>query len=74
MYVTEIENSRIVKVGLDGKNYGEFSLKNDSNEYGQYYVKIFEKLNLNSGEHTLKIVGDSSPREKTIDLLSIIPL
>ena len=63
-----------VTIFLDGKNYGEFSLKNDSNEYGQYYVKIFEKLNLNSGEHTLKIVGDSSPREKTIDLLSIIPL
>ncbi len=63
-----------VTILIDGKNYGEFSLKSDSNKYGQYYVKIFEKLNLNPGKHNLKIIGDSSLKEKTIDMLSIIPL
>jgi hypothetical protein len=62
-----------VTILIDGKNYGEFSLKSDSNKYGQYYVKIFEKLNLNPGKHNLKIIGDSSLKEKTIDMLSIIP-
>ena len=62
-----------VTILIDGKNYGEFSLKSDSNKYGQYYIKIFEKLNLNPGKHNLKIIGDSSLKEKTIDMLSIIP-
>ena len=63
-----------VTILIDGKNYGEFSLKSDSNKYGQYYVKIFEKLKLKPGKHNLKIIGDSSLKEKTIDMLSIIPL
>lgn len=33
LYVTEIENSRIVKVGLDGKNYGWLAIGSNSNHF-----------------------------------------
>ena len=62
-----------VKIILDGKNFGEFNLKTDVSEYGQYYVKIFEQENLADSYHTLEIIGDESSNEKTIDMLSIIP-
>ena len=62
-----------VKIILDGKNFGEFNLKTDVSEYGQYYVKIFEQENLPESYHTLEIIGDESSNEKTIDMLSIIP-
>ncbi|MBT8185786.1 MAG: ADP-ribosylglycohydrolase family protein [Eudoraea sp.] len=61
-----------VSIELDGKPMGEFSLEDHSSEYGQYYVKIFEKLNLDRGSHTIKIIGDDTEKEKTIDMLSII--
>ena len=38
---------------------------------GQYYVKIFEKLDLDYGNHLIQIVGDANDTEKTIDMLSI---
>ena len=63
-----------VQIILDGKDYGEFSLKNESSVHGQYYVKIFEKLNLLPNKHKLQIIGDSYKSEKTIDMLSFIPL
>ncbi|MBF11816.1 MAG: heme biosynthesis protein HemY [Flavobacteriaceae bacterium] len=63
-----------VQIILDGKDYGEFSLKSESSVHGQYYVKIFEKLNLSSNKHKLQIIGDSDKSEKTIDMLSFIPL
>ncbi len=62
----------VVRILLDGESYGEFSLENHASEHGQYYVKIFEKLDLPYGEHTIQILGDEKPTEKTIDLLSII--
>ncbi|WP_297797989.1 ADP-ribosylglycohydrolase family protein [uncultured Eudoraea sp.] len=61
-----------VEILIDGKSYGEFSLENHASIHGQYYVKIFEKRDLSSGMHTIKIIGDNSSREKTIDMLSII--
>ncbi|WP_276391748.1 ADP-ribosylglycohydrolase family protein [Eudoraea chungangensis] len=61
-----------VTIHLDGKSYGSFSLENHASTLGQYYVKIFEKLDLASGPHTLSIQGDSYETEKSIDMLSII--
>ena len=62
-----------IKILLDGQNFGEFSLENYFNEKGQYFIKIFEKLNLQPKRHTLKIICDSEATEKTIDMISIIP-
>ena len=62
-----------IQIIFDGKNYGKFSLQNESSKYGQYYVKIFEKLDLKPKKHKLMIIGDSKTTEKTIDMLSIIP-
>ena len=62
----------LVKITLDGISYGEFSLENHSSIHGQHYIKIFEKLDLSSGPHTLIIQGDENVTEKTIDMLSII--
>lgn len=61
-----------VEIILDDVSYGEFDLENHSSTHGQYYVKIFEKLDLDAGLHTLRIYGDSESTEKTIDMLSII--
>jgi len=47
-------------------------LENHTSEHGQHYVKIFEKLDLSSGSHTLVIQGDEDATEKTIDMLSVI--
>jgi hypothetical protein len=62
----------LVNITLDGVDYGAFSLENHSSIHGQHYIKIFEKLDLSSGSHTLVIQGDENAREKTIDMLSII--
>ncbi|MGB5202775.1 MAG: ADP-ribosylglycohydrolase family protein [Eudoraea sp.] len=62
----------IVSINVDGISYGEFNLEDHSGTHGQYYVKIFEKLDLTSGTHTIRIVGDVKDTEKTIDMLSII--
>ena len=62
-----------VKIILDGINYGEFDLNDDTSVFGQYYIKVFEQKNLNEGFHTLEIIGDKNTTEKTIDMLSIIP-
>ncbi len=61
-----------VNITLDGITYDEFNLENHSSKHGQHYVKIFEKLDLSTGSHTLIIQGDESGTEKTIDMLSII--
>lgn len=62
----------VVSIILDGVPYGEFVQEDHSSIHGQHYVKIFEKLDLSPGDHTLQIVGDSSETEKTIDMLSVI--
>ena len=62
----------LVKITLDGISYGEFNLENHSSIHGQHYIKIFEKLDLNPGPHTLIIQGDENDTEKSIDMLSII--
>ncbi|MCK5700461.1 MAG: hypothetical protein KAI29_04885, partial [Cyclobacteriaceae bacterium] len=61
-----------VNITLDGISYGEFSLENHASEHGQHYVKIFEKLDLSPGSHTLIIRGGENSSEKTIDMLSVI--
>lgn len=38
---------------------------------GQYYVKVFEKYDLQPGEHRLNILCDNTDTSKTIDMLSI---
>lgn len=62
----------VVNITIDGVSYGEFSQEDHSSIYGQYYVKIFEKLDLENGNHTIQITGDKNDTEKTIDMLSII--
>ncbi|MBT8294311.1 MAG: hypothetical protein KJN70_13635, partial [Eudoraea sp.] len=71
-YAYRSPGSGTVEILIDGKSYGEFSLENHASIHGQYYVKIFEKRGLSSGMHTIKIIGDYSNNEKTIDMLSII--
>ncbi len=61
-----------VNITLDGVSQGEFSLAYHASEHGQYYVKIFEKMDLSPGSHTLIIQGDEDSTEKTIDMLSVI--
>jgi hypothetical protein len=73
-YAFKSSKGGTVSIELDGKNYGEFSLKSNTSDYGHYYIKIFEQFNLNEKEHRLKIIGDSAFTEKTIDMISIIPL
>ena len=70
-YAFRSPNGGLVKITLDGISYGEFSLENHSSIEGQHYIKIFEKLDLISGPHTLIIQGDENVTEKTIDMLSI---
>ncbi|MGB5320632.1 ADP-ribosylglycohydrolase family protein, partial [Eudoraea sp.] len=47
-----------VTIILDGKSYGDFNQEDYSDIHGQYYVKIFEQLDLPYGRHTLQIMGD----------------
>lgn len=62
----------MVHISLDGAHLGTFNLENHSSVHGQYYIKVFEKLDLSPGPHTLLIQGDDMATEKTIDMLSII--
>ena len=62
----------IVSIVLDGISYGEFDQEDHSSIHGQHYVKIFEKLDLTFGIHTIQIICDGNTTEKTIDMLSII--
>lgn len=71
-YAYRSPNGGIVKIILDGVSYGDFNQENHASEHGQHYIKIFEKLDLKQGKHTLQIIGDSEASEKTIDMLSII--
>lgn len=61
-----------MSIVFDGVPYGKFSLKDTSSIHGQYYVKIFEMLDLANESHTIKIIGDENATEKTIDMLSVI--
>lgn len=61
-----------VEVKIDGVTYGKFSQEDHSSTHGQHYVKIFEKLDLPFGEHTIEIIGDKKTTEKTIDMLNVI--
>ena len=73
-YAFKSQKGGNVQVILDGKDYGKFTLKDDSSKYGQHYIKIFEKFDLEPKKHTLQIIGDDDESEKTIDMVSIIPL
>ena len=52
-------------------NWTGLPTENHASDHGQYHVKIFERSGLTPGKHTIKIVGDAKPTEKTIDMLSI---
>ncbi len=71
-YAYRSPNGGTVSIILDAKSYGEYSLENHVSPHGQYYVKVFEKLDLPFGDHTIQIIGDDQQTEKTIDMLSII--
>ena len=62
-----------VTVTLDDEDQGVVDLSNDVSNDGQYYVKVFERLELAPGDHTLRITCDSDTTYKSIDMLSIIP-
>ena len=61
-----------VGISLDAVEQGDFDLKTDRDPEGQYYVKVFEAMNLEDTEHTLRIACDSTETQKTIDMLSVI--
>lgn len=61
-----------VSISVDGVDCGSFSQFTDVSEYGQYYVKIFSKTDLEPGDHTLRIECDGSEREETINAISIM--
>lgn len=60
-----------LNIFIDDIDYGTFSQENHASDHGQYYVKIFETSGLTPGRHTIKIVGDAKPTEKTIDILTV---
>lgn len=62
-----------MSISLDGEDQGIVDLSSDVSKYGQYYVKVFERLQLAPGDHTLRITCDSDTTHKNIDMLSIIP-
>ena len=61
-----------VTIYLDDVEQGAFTLENHTDPEGQFYVKIFEALELDDTEHTLRIACDSTDTQKTIDMLSVI--
>lgn len=71
-YAYRSPTSGSVTINLDGVQQGEVDLSSDADPEGQYYVKVFEALDLEDGEHTLRIVCDGNPTQKTIDMLSVI--
>ena len=62
-----------VTVTLDGEDQGIVDLASRVGNGGQYYAKVFERLELAPGDHTLGIRCDSGPSHKSIDMLSVIP-
>ena len=61
-----------VTIYLDDVEQGAFTLENHTDPAGQFYVKIFEAMELEDTEHTLRIACDSTDTQKTIDMLSVI--
>ena len=62
-----------VTITLDDEDQSFVDLSNNVSNDGQYYVKVFERLGLSPGDHTLRITCDSDTTQKNIDMLSIIP-
>jgi hypothetical protein len=62
-----------VTVTLDDEDQAIVDLSSNSSNAGQYYAKVFERLDLVPGGHTLRIACDSDRTYKSIDMLSIIP-
>jgi hypothetical protein len=62
-----------VTVTLDDEDSSVVDLFSDASSEGQYYVKVFERLELSPGEHSLRIACDSDTTHKNIDMLSVIP-
>ncbi len=62
-----------VTITLDDEDQSFVDLSNNVSNDGQYYVKVFERLGLSPGDHTLRITCDSDTTQKYIDMLSIIP-
>lgn len=62
-----------VTITLDGEDQGTVDLSSEVSNNGQYYAKVFERLELAPGDHTLRITCDSDMTYKNIDMLSIIP-
>jgi hypothetical protein len=62
-----------VAVTLDGESQGSVDLSSDSSGAGQYYAKVFERLDLAPGDHSLLISCDGDTSSKSIDMLSVIP-
>ena len=65
--------SLAVTITLDDEDQSFVDLSNNVSNDGQYYVKMFERLRLSPGDHTLRITCDSDTTQKNIDMLSIIP-
>ncbi|PCJ90958.1 MAG: heme biosynthesis protein HemY [Flavobacteriaceae bacterium] len=63
------DKSGKVTIYLDNKYQGSYDLNSESD---QYFVKIWGTSQLDYGNHTIRIVGDKTKREKSIDMLSII--
>ena len=62
-----------VTVTLDGEQ-SVIDLGNNASPHGQYYVKVFERLDLAPGDHQLRITCEQDATYKNIDMLSIVPL
>jgi hypothetical protein len=61
-----------VTITLDDEQQSVVDLSNNASKEGQYYVKVFERLGLSPGDHSLRISCDSETTHKNIDMLSII--
>ena len=60
-----------VTVTLDDEDQSVVDLSNNASNDGQYYVKVFERLGLSPGDHSLRITCDSDTTHKNIDMLSV---
>lgn len=76
-YAYRNETSGSVFVSVDGENPREVNLARreafDPRQQGQFYAKVFERLDLSPGEHRLSIHCDDTRMRKTIDMLSVLP-
>ncbi len=59
-------------VAIDENEPTVVDLASDADPHGQYYVKVFESLDLEPGEHTLRIDCDDEATTKSIDMVSIV--